>query len=74
MIKYNFRHRGMIEYEKLILNFLPFYNEISFLATDPILTSFFIKEVEQLEKRLDSFNSLSSPSTLLVARQLQIKL
>lgn len=39
MIVYNMRYRGSIEYEKMLLNILNFYNEVSAICDDEKIES-----------------------------------
>lgn len=48
MIYYNFCFRGPYEYDKFVLNYLQFSNEVRFLESD-------LKEKENINQETDAF-------------------
>lgn len=57
MIQYNFKYRGAIEYEKLTLTVLSFYNEISDIAIEDSIEFLYKDHLDALDNILQSLHN-----------------
>lgn len=75
MIVYNMRYRGSIEYDKMILNALSFYNEVYSICEDEYLNGEFGSTIKDYTDRCDAlinhYQSLNSPALLYIKKNLE---